>query len=85
MRKKKINCKHGLDAKQEVTARRLSKKIEDVDTETISLYRGLYKEYFLAPKESFESYLKRKDAVYYSAFIRAADRIGKFEIYKYIQ
>lgn len=55
---KKINCKHGLTHKQEIEARRLRRKIEENDAETMAEITRL-KKLWLHEKERmmFISYL----------------------------
>lgn len=83
---KKINCKHGLDGKQEIEARRFRSVImeETMEKETILKNRvqKLVNEFVgqsLSP--SFIMYLKENDIVVYSAFIRAG---GLRTLYNYM-
>ena len=78
---RKINCKHGLDKRQELQARRLRVKLEASDSETLETYHKLYMEYLEAPRESFESFLKNKNIVYYSAISRVVKAQGNKSIY----
>lgn len=78
---KKINCKHGLDNKQEIQARRIRAKLEQGDNETIVEYKNLWDEWFVEPKTSFLEFLQKKDLVYYSAYIRASQIHGMATIY----
>lgn len=73
---RKINCKHGLDRKQEIEARRFrsvimeetTAKKEILNKRLQSLING-FVEQSKAP--SFIMYLKENDIVVYSAFMRA--------------
>lgn len=90
MAKTKRNCKHGLDEKQEIQARRIKDiLIDKVDKpekkeEYIAKLKKLYNECFQQNKdivegeEFFIGYLKEKDIVLYSAYIRAKYKIADF-------
>lgn len=69
----KMNCKHGLDRKQEIQARRLRQKIEEGNYGDLKerLF-DLYSKYGLKICGSFYDYIKENDLVLYSAF----ERIG---------
>jgi len=81
---KKINCKHGLDKKQEIQARRLRLKLEQGDNEIIAEYKKFWQEWFVEPKTGFLEFLQKKDIVYYSAYIRASQTQGMNVIYSKI-
>lgn len=81
---RKINCKHGLEKRQELDARRLREKLEEGDKDTIQLFHTLYLESVAIPNQTFEVYLKEKNNVYYSAYMRAVERCGKIVIHKKI-
>lgn len=68
---KKINCKHGLNHKQEIEARRLRVKLDRGDKETLEKYHNFWLEWFKLPNKPFKIFLKERDLVYYSAYIRA--------------
>lgn len=72
---KKINCKHGLDKKQEIEARRLRVKLEQGDEETIETYHKLYVAWSNSKEQYFVDFLKRQDLIYYSAYARITDRM----------
>lgn len=78
---KKINCKHGLDKKQEIQARRLRVKLELGDNEVIVEYKKLWDEWFVEPKTGFVEFLQKRDVVYYSAYLRASQTQGMATIY----
>lgn len=78
---KKTNCKHGLDRKQEIEARRIRVRLEEGELYTISRYNALWRLWFRAPSMSFEDFLLGKDKVCYSAYVRACDNVGKHTIY----
>lgn len=81
---KKINCKHGLDNKQEIQARRLRANLEQGDKDVITEYKKLWEEWFDEPKMGFLEFLQKRDVVYYSAYIRAAQNQGLYVIYSKI-
>lgn len=81
---RKINCKHGLEKRQELDARRLREKLEEGDKDAIQLFHTLYLESVAIPNRTFEAYLKEKNKVYYSAYVRAVERCGKIVIHKKI-
>lgn len=70
---KKINIKHGLDWRGEITARRIREKLESDDETVISEYNKLWKEFIKLPMgtKNFKDFLKERNLVYYSAFERA--------------
>ena len=78
--KSKINCKHGLDRKQEIQARRLRVKLEQGDEQVFKEYKKIWKEWFDCPKGGFTNYLEERHPVHYSAFMRACSTIGIEEI-----
>ena len=81
---KKINCKHGLENKQEIQARRLRVKLEQGNTEVIAEYKKFWQDWFVEPKTGFLEYLQKKDIVYYSAYLRASQTQGMNVIYSKI-
>lgn len=70
---KKINCKHGLNPKEEIQARRLRVTIESakVNSELRERIGGLYKEFKKNAKGSFYDYIKENDVILYSALERS--------------
>ena len=69
---KTINCKHGLDRKQEIEARRLKDKLEAREKETVTMFHNLYEEYKNSQSSyTFDEFLKERDMVAYSAYARA--------------
>lgn len=78
---KKINCKHGLERKQEIQARRLKEKICAGNYEEVcDKLKELYNEYKKQISGSFYNYLKEKDVVIYSAFERAGGIMKFYEV-----
>lgn len=69
---KNINCKHGLDKKQELEARRIRKNLEAREPETVKQYHDIFVEHKEKGEGTFEEYLMKKDIVLYSAYERAA-------------
>ena len=69
---KKINCKHGLERRQEIEARLLRRRLEQdpVDEETFLKVKEYFKEYKKSGKQTFFDFLKKKDIVMYSAMLR---------------
>ncbi len=72
-KKKKINCKHGLNNSEEIQARRIKRLLEAGDESYILMIRELYREWFMKPKESFFDWLVLKDKVLTSAIRRLDD------------
>ena len=72
-KKKKINCKHGLNNSEEIQARRIKHQLEAGDETYIQLIRELYNKWFMKPKESFYDWLEPKDKVMVSALKRLPD------------
>ena len=72
-KKKKINCKHGLNSSEEIQARRIKRLLEAGDESYIQMIRDLYREWFMKPKESFFDWLEPKDKVLVSAIKRLDD------------
>lgn len=72
---KKINCKDGLDKKQEIEARRLRVKLEQGDEETIARYHKLYVAWYNSKEPHFADFLKERDIIYYSAYVRITEKI----------
>lgn len=81
---KKVNCRHGLDGRQEIQARRVRLKLEQGESEVLANYKGFWEEWFVDPKTSFVEFLKNKDMVYYSAYLRAIQNQGMTTIYSKI-
>ena len=70
---KKFNCKHGLNPKEEIAARRLKDAIRENSMEVEQRIFKLYKTYALTySKDDFYTYIKEHDSILYSAF----ERIG---------
>lgn len=69
---KKIKCKHELDPREEIQARRLKDKILSEDKEVYLLLKNSFLIWSDRDNEmlSFEDYLKNKDKVLYSAYKR---------------
>lgn len=74
---KKINCKDGLDKKQEIEARRLRVNLENYYRETIKAYHKLYVDWYNSKEPHFADFLKKQDIVYYSAYMRITDPFKK--------
>lgn len=74
---KKINCRHELDKKQEIQARRLRVKLDNKDPETLHQYYLLWLNWLEISGISFKEFLKQKDVVYYSAYIRSCKLHGE--------
>ncbi len=72
---KKINCKHGLDKKQEIEARRLRVKLEQGDEETLARYHKIYVVWRESKEPNFEEFLKKQDIICYSAYARITDEM----------
>ena len=81
---KKINCKDGLDKKQEIEARRLRVKLEQGDEADIAQYHEIYVEWYNSKEPHFADFLKRKDIIAYSAYARIIDKIKLAEVKKRI-
>lgn len=81
---KKINCKHDLDKKQEIEARRVRVKLENGDTEVMQKYHHIWEQWFKAPSMSFDSYLRNSDVILYSAYVRECIAKGKNPVYSKI-
>lgn len=77
---KKINCKHGLDKKGEIEARKVKRKIIEREAEVIQRVRKLFEGYKNSKMPSFEDYLKRADQIYYSALKRLFEAEGEAAI-----
>ena len=71
---KKINCKDGLDKKQEIEARRLRVKLEQGDEETLAKYHEIYVAWYNSKVPHFADFLKEQDIIYYSAYVRITDK-----------
>ena len=69
----KINCKHGLERKEEIQARRLRVKIESGDAEVLNKIREHYLDWLKRPQSSFDEYLKKIDRPLASAVMRVTD------------
>ena len=72
-KKKKINCKHGLNGSEEIQARKIKRLLEAGDDEYVELVRALYREWFVKPKESFFDWLTPRDNILASAIRRLDD------------
>lgn len=81
---KKINCKHGLDRKQEIEARRLRVKLEQGDEETLERHHKLYVAWYNSKETHFADFLKKQDFICYSAYTRITDKIKLAEVKKRI-
>lgn len=72
---KKINCKHGLDKKQEIEARRLKNVLLSKSSSEEQKLRiricNLFREYVKARNINLYDYMKVNDIVLYSAVERA--------------
>lgn len=84
MASKNTKCKHGLNEIQEIEARKLRSKLAIGDLETIKMFHNMLLDYLKNSKGSYPEYIKEKDPVYYSAFIREAERVGPKELYQKI-
>lgn len=73
---KKINCKHGLDKRDEIEARRLKTKILAEDKNTLFCYHMLWIKSSTFEK-TFEDFLKEENIVLYSAYVRACQAKDK--------
>ena len=71
---KKINCKHELDKKQEIQARRLRVKLEQGDEETLERYHKLYVAWCNSEQPHFADFLREQDIICYSAYVRINDK-----------
>ena len=82
---KKINCKHGLDRKQEIQARRIKEKIIKFDEDIFNEYY-LYRNEWLKSHSnvSFKEFLKQKNIVHYSAYVRACSVHGEARLFTLI-
>lgn len=86
---KKRNCKHGLDDNQEIQARRikdiLTGKVDKPEKkeEYIAKLKAMYEQCCQLNKgmvvfdNLFTDYLKEKDIVLYSAFVRAGYKVSQ--------
>ena len=77
---KKINCKDGLDKKQEIEARRLRVKLEQGEQEAISRYHNLYVAWYYSKVPNFADFLKEQDIIFYSAYARITDKTKLTEV-----
>lgn len=77
---KKINCKHGLDKKQEIEARRLRVKLEQGEHETISRYHSFYIDWCKSKEPHFADFIKKQDVICYSAYARITDKFKLAEV-----
>lgn len=71
--KKKINCKDGLDYKEEVQARKMRWKIEEGDKELIEEVRNLYHEWYKKPNQGFLQWLYINDKKILSSALKRMD------------
>lgn len=83
---KKINCKHGLDRKQEIEARRFKNVIIGKTTEREDLLNKrlsrMFEEFIQTKNDSWYNYIKVNDIVIYSAFERAG---GLEKLYQFME
>jgi len=54
---KKVNCKDGLNYKEEIQARRMRRLLEEGDKEIIELVRALYSKWYKKPTQGFLQWL----------------------------
>ena len=81
--KKKINCKHGLDIKQEMEARRIRNKLEHRDKDVLKEFRDMFEEYLKQPRTySYIMFLKNKNLVYYSVLLRIMGEEKRSSIFR---
>ena len=57
VKKKKINCKDGLDYKEEIQARRMRILLEEGDEELTELVRAFYAKWYKKPTNNFLTWL----------------------------
>ena len=68
---KKINCKHGLNEREEIEARRLKNKLTEGDKETRKIIRKYMSDWLNSDKNTdFREYLRKNDKIAWSAWIR---------------
>ncbi len=86
---KKINCKDGLDRKQEIQARRIKEILlkKEEDNEYLKKLKDIYNDIsedlneildLYDKNQYFRMYLRKVDIVLYSAYVRADFRICDF-------
>lgn len=73
MEMKKINCKDGLNYKEEIQARKMRRKLEENDEELIQKVMELYAKWYKKPNKSFLSWLKDKDEKVLSSALSRLD------------
>jgi len=82
--KKKTNCRHGLNRKQEIEARRIREKLEESDKQIMAEYHKMWEEWNKKPYTSFAEYVKKHSLTYYSAYIRACQNSDAHSVYRKI-
>lgn len=70
---KKIHCKHGLDRREEIEARRLRRRLEIGDIELSQEVKNLYAEWFKKPTKSFTNWLIDNDKKVLSSALTRMD------------
>ena len=76
---KKINCKHGLEPKEEIEARRLKDKLIRKDKETIAEVKETFKKWVTSGEDiPFIMFLKGSNKVMASAIVRACQEQDNF-------
>lgn len=70
---KKINCKDGLDYKEEIEARKLRIRLEEGDEELIKEIRALYQYWFKKPCQGFLQWLYINDKKVLSSALKRMD------------
>lgn len=74
---KKINCRHGLNNKEELEARRLKNKLLSGDREAHKIIKDVMRDWLSTRGSiSFEEYLKERDKVLYSSWKRFSSKVG---------
>lgn len=72
-KKKKINCKDGLDYNEELKARKTRWLLEDGDKELIELVRALYDKWYKKPTQGFLQWLYVTDYKILSSALKRMD------------
>ena len=72
-KKNKINCKDGLEGKEEIQARRLRDKLEQGDKEIIEFVKILYAEWYKKPSKGFLQWLYDNDKRILSSALKRMD------------
>jgi len=70
---KKVNCKDGLNYKEEIQARRMRSRLEERDEELIEYIKVLYAEWFKKPHEGFLQWLYINDKRVLSSALKRMD------------